>query len=517
MNISIPYTRGKFDTRNYTKSGKIKNELYRKPENGLILDNGESSIDMGRTSLENEMGVLNLKTDVKNTNSKIDRAAERQQKNEKTLITKKTTQNCNLSNLSGVIWIGTNKKIAVLVLQPENIFNNVYTIRAGGSFHYKIPLTENVEFPSDSSSQLYNQSAIERQLEFLPAFQMGMTFKILGSDCRLIRQILLNHGFSELSATSQNQTEFNILWAGNHLRSYTLRNLLSFQRVNHFPKSYELTRKDRLFKNIQRMQHTKGFRNFDFIPVSFIMPNEYADFCSVFTRERGVWIAKPVASSRGRGIYLVAHPDQLNLEEHSIVSKYISNPLLIDGFKFDLRLYLAVTSYDPLVAYLYEEGLSRFATVRFDHSVRFIKNACMHLTNYSINKKNHGYVQNSDADIEDVGNKWTLGALLRHLNSNGVDTKQLISKIEDILVRTLLAVQAPISSATKMFTCHHIWLIYSQMFILKVQWPTGLHIKIDVYDKKHNLDLFLKIKKWKQTCRESLSAHLSFTEKVANL
>jgi tubulin polyglutamylase TTLL5 len=70
-------------------------------------------------------------------------------------------------------------------------------------------------------------------------------------------------------------------------------------------RSYELTRKDRLYKNIEKMQHIKGVKHFDFIPQTFMMPVDFRELCSSHYRHRGPWIVKPVASSRGRGIYIV--------------------------------------------------------------------------------------------------------------------------------------------------------------------------------------------------------------------
>ena len=59
--------------------------------------------------------------------------------------------------------------------------------------------------------------------------------------------------------------------------------------------------------------------------------------------------------------------------------------MLIDGHKFDLRIYVALTSINPLRLYVYDEGLARFASEAYDTSD--LKNIFSHLTNYSINKK----------------------------------------------------------------------------------------------------------------------------------
>jgi hypothetical protein len=87
--------------------------------------------------------------------------------------------------------------------------------------------------------------------------------------------------------------------------------MLPHQRVNHFPRSYELTRKDRLYQNIERLQHSKGSKHFNFVPKTFMIPAEYSEFAATHHRMRGAWIVKPVASSRGRGIFIVSHPNQV--------------------------------------------------------------------------------------------------------------------------------------------------------------------------------------------------------------
>ncbi|KAM9013589.1 tubulin polyglutamylase TTLL5 isoform 2-T2 [Ara ararauna] len=278
-----------------------------------------------------------------------------------------------------------------------------------------------------------------------------LSYKIVQADGRLVRSILTAHGFHEAQPGS---SDYNLMWTGSHLKTYLLRSLTDIQKVNHFPRSYELTRKDRLYKNVSRMQLAHGFKTFHILPRTFILPTEYQNFCSTYSKDRGPWIVKPVASSRGRGVYLINNPSQIVLEDNILVSRYISNPLLIDDFKFDVRLYVLVTSYDPLVIYLYEEGLARFATVRYDQASKNIRNQFMHLTNYSVNKKSGDYVSCDDPEVEDYGSKWSMSAMLRYLKQEGKDTAALMASVEDLIIKTVISAELAIATACKHFVSH---------------------------------------------------------------
>lgn len=82
------------------------------------------------------------------------------------------------------------------------------------------------------------------------------------------------------------------------------------------------------------------------------------------------------------------------MHEPQVISRYIDNPLLLFGHKFDLRLYVVITSFDPLRIYIYREGLVRFASEIYDAPSDPASDQAKfsHLTNYSINKNNLKYV-----------------------------------------------------------------------------------------------------------------------------
>jgi len=67
-----------------------------------------------------------------------------------------------------------------------------------------------------------------------------------------------------------------------------------------------------------------------------------------------------------------------------VISKYLENPLLVGGKKFDLRIYVLVTSYRPLKVWKYDKGFARFCTEQYSNDLSDFDNMYVHLTNVAI-------------------------------------------------------------------------------------------------------------------------------------
>ena len=125
--------------------------------------------------------------------------------------------------------------------------------------------------------------------------------------------------------------------------------------MNRFPNTCEITRKDLLYKHIARMQSAYGMRYFNFVPKSFILPQDTAILNEEYLRnKKQMWIFKPCSSCQGKGIFLTSEIPDVKIKQNMIASHYITNPLLINGFKFDLRIYVIITSVNPLRIYRYK-------------------------------------------------------------------------------------------------------------------------------------------------------------------
>ena len=111
--------------------------------------------------------------------------------------------------------------------------------------------------------------------------------------------------------------------------------------------------------------------------------------------------------------------------QNYLICEYITHPHLINGLKYDLRIYVLVACYDPMRIYLFDEGLTRFATEKYSTNSNELSKRYIHLTNFSVNKHAPKFVKNKDATKDDQGSKWSLTALKKKYVEMGINVDKL--------------------------------------------------------------------------------------------
>lgn len=278
--------------------------------------------------------------------------------------------------------------------------------------------------------------------------QHQLLYRTYNSESLLVRSVLEVAGFHPTDSH-----DWNVLWLAGAPLDYLFKGLNEHQRINHFPRTMEITRKDRLCAAMERLKDRSGAKACKFYPETYVLPQQLAAFQAAYEARHCPWILKPCASSQGRGISLLDPQGASLPTESCVVSRYIDDPLLVNGLKFDLRLYVLVSCMCPLRVYLYEEGLTRFACEPFV-PVSMSKSRFIHLTNYSINKKSELFQQNCDEKADNTGHKWSLSALFRKLEAEGRDIQLLWARIYDLIVKTVLGTEEDTVTAMERLGIH---------------------------------------------------------------
>ncbi|GLV38952.1 Tubulin tyrosine ligase-like 5 [Carabus blaptoides fortunei] len=269
-----------------------------------------------------------------------------------------------------------------------------------------------------------------------------------GSGPQLLTQVCLERGWREYNPECNEH--WNLWWRTSGFPISHHRTLYSWQFINHIPKGSAICRKDNLARYLRCMKKVYG-SIYDFSPHGYNLPLEYTKLAAECSRIRAlaakddedlelqdespVWIYKPVSQSQGRGIFLFRKLSDLTYDANAIVQRYIEKPLLIGGYKFDLRLYVCVPSYHPVTIYMYREGLTRFGTDKF--SLNDLRNPFRHLTNSSLNKLGPGYSEMKDRIGS--GCKWTLRQLRIYFQQAGISDWLLWQRISCLVVLTVLS------------------------------------------------------------------------------
>ncbi|XP_075233599.1 putative tubulin polyglutamylase TTLL2 [Lycorma delicatula] len=263
-----------------------------------------------------------------------------------------------------------------------------------------------------------------------------------GSGPNLLLQVCLERGWREYNENGVLKDNWNLWWRTGGFPTSHYKQLKPWQFTNHIPKGSSICRKDNLSRYLKCMKKIFG-TIYDFSPDAFNLPLEYTKLVAECSRQKNnnyedpsnVWICKPVGQSQGRGISLFKKLSELVYDSNAVVQRYVQNPLLIGGYKFDLRLYVCVPSFHPPAIYLYREGLARFSTDKF--SLSNLDNPFAHLTNTSLNKQGPRYTEMKDR--VGAGCKWSLKQLRHYFNQSGFDDWLLWQRISSLVVLTVIS------------------------------------------------------------------------------
>nr|CAH8830047.1 unnamed protein product [Trichobilharzia regenti] len=213
------------------------------------------------------------------------------------------------------------------------------------------------------------------------------------------------------------------------------------QIVNHIPNCGLLTNKLGLLLSLRdyerRYQNRYGRLPImvmdDFFPTTFIVddPKEREAYLKIHQSDvSSLWICKPIGQNQGKGIFLVrdieAFKVQLQKRDEEarnqpsglpprIIQRYIINPLLLDGCKFDIRCYILIACTMPYLVF-YHPGYIRRSAKPYSSDD---PNLVTHLTNQFVQKKDPGYSEIKNNTV------WSWTQVNDYINQHYQEEKKL--------------------------------------------------------------------------------------------
>ena len=136
-----------------------------------------------------------------------------------------------------------------------------------------------------------------------------------------------------------------------------------------------------------------------------------------------------------------------------LITKYIENPHLIYGKKYDFRIYILITSANPLSIYIYKQGLVRISSEKYSLDINKLNSKYIHLTNTAVNKGSKEYIFNDSINSE-LGNKWSLKAYQKYCEKMGIDFDSIFSSIKDIAIKTILSIYERLTKGDEVYYEH---------------------------------------------------------------
>ncbi|CAG5043659.1 unnamed protein product [Parnassius apollo] len=140
-----------------------------------------------------------------------------------------------------------------------------------------------------------------------------------------------------------NKTPWTLLWSHDYpfrVLYPNLHRLKPNQRVNHFPGTGFITNKVDLATS-----------DSNYIPKAFKLPKNKEEFLKYASKNKNALFLEK--HNQHRGVFL-KNVSEIDLSSgESFVQEYVQKPFLVDGHKFDIGVYVVLTSVNPLRVYYY--------------------------------------------------------------------------------------------------------------------------------------------------------------------
>ena len=224
---------------------------------------------------------------------------------------------------------------------------------------------------------------------------------------------------------SKNNKASIFVWYDNLREGDFYSTLLPWQVVNRIPESNLMCRKAPFIRLMQRMQMFRP-KQYQFVPKSYVLPLENEAFVKAVSKHDRMHIVKPDGGSLGIGIKVLQKDDDFTPDNHLAIAQEYVESYKIDDTKFDLRVYVLVSSLDPLRIYVYRDGVARFCSQKSTANTVYSQ-----LTNTAVNK------HNPDVKVESITK--TIKQVFDVLKKDGVDTATIWKKIDRAIVLTVIS------------------------------------------------------------------------------
>ena len=198
---------------------------------------------------------------------------------------------------------------------------------------------------------------------------------------------------------------------------------------------------------------------------------------------KNIWIVKPGAKSRGRGICTFADLSKLlkyvdagtgsAQSSQWVVQKYMENPLCVANHKFDLRQWVLVTDWNPLTVWFYDECYARFSVEPYTTDDSALENSYVHLVNNSISKQSEEFKKliKTENGEHIHGYMWSheqMGAWMKHQTGRDLMEEKIKPRMMDIAKWSLMCASECIEHRK------NSWELYGFDFMVDENYNTWL-------------------------------------------